>query len=43
MIEQGIDDMEDYYLAADVLERVCTGKEHIHCSADIRKYLGLDD
>ncbi|HLR78193.1 MAG TPA: DUF6290 family protein, partial [Burkholderiaceae bacterium] len=27
IIEQGIEDMEDYYLAADVLERVRKGDE----------------
>lgn len=43
IIEQGIEDMEDYYLAADVLERVRKGQERIHSAADIRKDLGLDD
>jgi len=27
MIENGLDDLEDYYLAADVLERVRKGKK----------------
>ena len=43
IIEQGIEDMEDYYLAADVLERVRKGQEQVHSSADVRKDLGLDD
>lgn len=43
IIERGIDDMEDYYLAADVLERVRKGKEKIHSTSDVRKSLGLDD
>ena len=43
IIERGIDDMEDYYLAADVLERIRKGDEKIHSSEDIRKSLGLDD
>ncbi len=43
IIEQGIEDMEDYYLAADVLERVRKGQERIHSAADVRKDLGLDD
>jgi RHH-type rel operon transcriptional repressor/antitoxin RelB len=43
IIEQGIEDMEDYYLAADVLERVRKGKETVHSTADVRKDLGLDD
>lgn len=43
IIEQGIEDMEDYYLAADVLERVRKGQEQVHSAADVRKGLGLDD
>lgn len=43
IIEQGIEKMEDYYLAADVLERVRKGQEQVHSAANIRKDLGLDD
>ncbi len=43
IIEQGIEDMEDYYLAADVLERVRKGQETVLSTADVRKDLGLDD
>ncbi len=43
IIEQGIEDMEDYYLAADALERVRKGQEQVHSAADVRKDLGLDD
>lgn len=43
IIAHGIEDMEDYYLAADVLERVRKGQEKVHSSADVRKNLGLDD
>ena len=43
IIEQGIEDMEDYYLAADVLERVRKGQEAVHSSANLRADLGLDD
>ena len=42
IIEQGIGDMEDYYLAAEVLERVRKGQESVHSAADVRKNLGLD-
>jgi RHH-type transcriptional regulator, rel operon repressor / antitoxin RelB len=38
-----IDDLEDYYLAADVLERIREGKESSYSSAEVRKDLGLDD
>ena len=43
MIESGMEDLEDYYLAAEVLERVRKGEEQIHSAADVRKDLGLDD
>ena len=42
-IESGLEDMEDYYLAADVLERVRQGEEQVHSSADVRNDLDLDD
>ena len=43
MIERGLEDMEDYYLAAEVLERVRKGEERVHAAADVRRELGLDD
>ncbi len=43
MIENGLDDLEDYYLAADVLERVRQGKEATYSSAQVRTDLGLGD
>jgi RHH-type rel operon transcriptional repressor/antitoxin RelB len=43
IIEQGIEDMEDYYLAAEVLERIRKGQEKVHSAADVRKDLGLGD
>ena len=43
IIEQGIEVMEDYYLAANVLERVRKGQEQVHSAADVRRNLGLDD
>lgn len=42
VIDRGLDDIEDYYLAADVLERVRKGQEQVHTAADVRKELGLD-
>jgi len=42
IIEKGLVEMEDYYLAADVLERVRKGEEKVHSAADVRKELGLD-
>ena len=43
LIEQGIEDMEDYYLGAEVLERLRKGQEEVHSAADVRRDLGLDD
>ena len=43
IIEHGIEEMEDYYLAADVLERIRKGQEQVHSTANVRKDLGLDD
>jgi RHH-type rel operon transcriptional repressor/antitoxin RelB len=43
MIEKGLDDLEDYYLAADVLEKVRRGEEKVYSSAEVRTDLGLDD
>ena len=43
IIEQGIEEMEDHYLAADVLARVRQGKEKVHSAADVRRDLGLDN
>ncbi len=42
IIEQGLEDMEDYYLAADVLERLRQGTEKVY-SAAVRNALDLDD
>jgi len=43
IIEGGIGEMEDYYLAAETLKRVRTGKERVHSAAEVRNDLGLDD
>ena len=42
MIERGIDDMEDYYLGAEVLERVRKGEEEIFSAEEMRRDLGLE-
>ena len=42
LIERGLEDLEDYYLAADVLERVRKGQEKVYSAADVKKALGLD-
>ena len=43
IIESGLDDLEDYYLAAEVLERVRKGTEKVHSSAKVRRDLGLGE
>ncbi len=43
IIDRGIEDVEDYYLAADVLERIRKGQERVHSAEDVRRELGLDD
>ena len=42
LIEGGIDDLEDFYLADATMERVRKGQEKMIDSADVRKDLGLD-
>jgi len=42
LIENGLDDLEDFYLADATMERVRKGKELIHDAAEVRKDLGLD-
>ena len=43
IIEGGIGEMEDYYLAAQTLERVRKGKERVYSAAEVRNDLGLED
>jgi RHH-type rel operon transcriptional repressor/antitoxin RelB len=43
MIEDGIDDLEDYYRAAEISERIRRGEETTRPWADVRRDLGLDD
>ena len=43
IIERGLEDMEDYYLAAEVLKRVRDGGEQVYSAAEVKKSLGLDD
>jgi len=43
LITRGMEDLEDYYLAADVLERVRKGEEEILSSVEVRRALELDN
>jgi len=42
-LREMVEDKEDYFLAANVLERVRKGQEAIHSSAEVRAELGLAD
>lgn len=43
LVTNGLQDLEDYYLAAATMERVRKGEEKIYSEAEIRKEFGLDD
>ena len=43
IIERGLEDMEDYYLVAEVLKHVRNGEEQVYSAAEVKKALGLDD
>jgi RHH-type rel operon transcriptional repressor/antitoxin RelB len=43
MILTRIDEMEDYYLAGEVAERLRKGKERTFTAQTVRQDLGLDD
>ena len=41
LIESGLEDLEDYYLASEVMERVRKGEE-VYTTEEVRRELGLD-
>lgn len=43
LISNGLDDLEDYYAAVEVSERIRRGEEKTRPWADVRRDLGLDD
>jgi len=43
LVLNGLDDLEDYYLAAATMERVRKGAEKVYSAEQVRKDLGLDD
>jgi RHH-type transcriptional regulator, rel operon repressor / antitoxin RelB len=43
IIERGLEDMEDYYWAANVLERVRKGEEQTYSWDEVEHSLGLAD
>lgn len=42
IIAQGVEDMEDYYQAAEVLKRVQQGQERVYSAEAVRRELGLE-
>lgn len=42
LILSHIEDLEDYYLAAEVVERLRKGQERTFGAADVRRNLGLE-
>ena len=42
LIEGGLDDLEDFYLADATMERIRKGQEAIFEACDVRMSLGLD-
>ena len=43
LVTNGLDDLEDYYLAAATMERVRKGEEKVYSAAQLRKDLDLED
>lgn len=43
LVAKGLDDLEDYYLAAATLERVRKGEERIYTLEEAERDLGLAD
>jgi RHH-type transcriptional regulator, rel operon repressor / antitoxin RelB len=43
LIERGLEELEDYYLAADVLERIRKGEEPIYSATEVKQALELGD
>lgn len=42
LIEGGLDDLEDFYLADATIERIRKGQENTLSATQVRKELGLD-
>jgi RHH-type rel operon transcriptional repressor/antitoxin RelB len=41
LVKNGLEDLEDYYLAAATMERVRKGEEPVHTLDDVERDLGL--
>ena len=43
LVANGFENVEDYFLAAEVLERIRNGEEAVYSAEAVRRELGLDD
>ena len=43
LVTNGLEDLEDYYLAAATMGRVRKAEEKVYSAAEVRKDLGLGD
>lgn len=43
IIENGLDDLEDYYLAAEVMERIRKGEERVFTLEEVERDLDLEN
>jgi len=43
ILKYGMDEVEDYYDALDVSERVRSGDERVYSAEEVRRELGLED
>ena len=41
IVRRGLEDVEDYYLAQEIMERVRNGEEPLYSTAEVRDYLGI--
>lgn len=43
LVKNGLEDLEDYYLAATTMERVRKGEERVYTLEEVERDLGLAD
>lgn len=43
IIERGLEEVEDYYLAVEVSERIRRGEERVYSIDEVKRDLGLED
>ena len=43
LVTNGLEDLEDFYLASVTVERVRKGQEHVYSLEDVERQLGLAD